>query len=143
MNDDFEDPHKKLERLKRGMSLKGQNQPVDQSERLQETYENLKFRKKVKEKPVMKNRDYLVFGVVVSLNEFLNLRLWQRSIYVTDKLLRLVARASYEQQKKYITKKRQVPINALWIILIMIIIVVALLVILFLLPKLTGAVGGV
>jgi hypothetical protein len=67
--------------------------------------------------------------------------MWPRSIYVTDKLLRLVASSKLEALKRYLSKKRTMPLNMLWIILIIIGVILAIVVIVMLLPRFTGG-GG-
>ena len=110
---------------------------LGKSEELQKTYDNLLFRKKFRDNPLIEKHEYRVFGVeTVGLNEFLSLRMWPRSIYVTDKLLRLVAGSKLEVLKRYLVKKRAVPMNMLWILLIIFGVVIAIVVILVLLPKL-------
>jgi hypothetical protein len=133
----FPDPHDAVDKL---LKDKG-NGLLGKSEQLQKTYDNLVFRKRVRDNPVMTKHGYRVFGAeTVDLNSFLALRLWPRSIYVTDKLLRLVAGSKLEVLKRYIAKKRSVPLNMIWILFIIIGVIVAIVVILILLPKFTG--GG-
>ena len=138
----FNDPHDEVdELLKRKKDKPGDNvfrkDLLSKSEQLQRTYDNLLFRKKVRDEPLMKQHDYRVFGVkTVSLNEFLALRMWPRSIYVTDKLLRLVASSKLEALKRYVAKKRAVPMNMIWILIIIFGVVIVIIVVLFLLPSL-------
>jgi hypothetical protein len=112
---------------------------VPKSEGLQKIYDNIKFSNEVKQNPLLLKKEYKGFDCkVINLSSFLNLRLYPRSIYTTDKLLRLVASSRYEQLKKHIAKKRAVPMNMLWIVMIIIGVIMAIVVILFLLPKFTG-----
>jgi hypothetical protein len=132
----FDDPHKEIDRL---IENKGERRQdlMSKSEQLQKTYDNLVFRKEVREKPLINKHEYKVFGYqTVSLNEFLALRLWPRSIYVTDKLLRLVASSKLEALKRYVAKKRSIPMNMIWILLIIFGVVIVIIIILFLLPSL-------
>jgi hypothetical protein len=132
----FDDPHDEIDRL---IDRKPEHRPdlMSKSEQLQKTYDNLVFRKTVRDNPLTVKHEIKVFGYeTVSLNEFLALRLWPRSIYVTDKLLRLVASSKLEALKRYVQKKRAVPMNMIWILLIIFGVVIVIIVILFLLPSL-------
>jgi len=149
-SDIFEDPRGKIDEMlaKRanpstndaaGTSRIPPSELYGKSDQLQKALDNFRFQKKVSEKPILMERRYKGFrGEYVDLGAFLNMRIWPRSIYVTDKLIRLVASAKLEMLKKYIAKKRAVPLNILWILLLMVGIAMAVLVILFLLPNLGG-----
>lgn len=108
------------------------------SKGVQKVYDNINFGKDLQENPIITDKyDKKVFGAeVIDLNSFLNMRVWPRSIYTTDKLLRLTASAQLEFLKRYLSKKRRMSFNWAWLIILFIGIVVALLVILFLLPVL-------
>lgn len=103
---------------------------------------NREFKKKIREQEITpEHEEVKVFGVKnVNLNAILKDNLWDRSIFTTDKLCRMFLSYTLEQLKKYERKKRQVPLNMLWIILIMFGVVAVVLVVLFLLPKLGGIV---
>ena len=117
------------------------NIDVPKGEGLKKIYDNLKFVDTVNKNPVMLKKSYRGYTHrVMDLNHFLNLRLYPRSIYTTDKLLRIVAVSKYEQLKKYLAKKRKVSLNFLYIILIIMGVVVAVIVILLLLPKFIGGI---
>lgn len=132
--DVFDDPEKKVDEL-----LKKRTMFVPKSEGLQKIYDNIRFSNVVKEAPLMLKKTYRGHDFkTIDLSNFLNLRLYPRSIYTTDKLLRLVASSRYEQLKKHIAKKRSMPFNMLWIILIIFGVVIAIVSILVLLPKFTG-----
>lgn len=139
----FDDPSQKIDELIKKRD-KEQHVYVPKSEGLQKIYDNIKFTEKVKDDPILLKRDYrgVVSGEakyrVISLDNFLELRLYPRSIYVTDKLLRLVASSRLEWLKKYLSKKRSMPLNVLWIILIVMGVIIAVVVILLLLPKFMG-----
>jgi len=99
---------------------------------------NREFIKSIKDKKISKEQENVqVFGVKsVNVNAILKDNIWNRSIFTTDKLCRLFLGMTLEQLKKYEKKKRTVPLNMLWIVLIMIVGIVVVLVILFLLPQL-------
>lgn len=123
-----------------GVVSKDKNVFVPKSEGLKKIFDNLQFVDKVKKEPVLAKKSYKGYThQVMDLSHFLNLRLYPRSIYTTDKLLRLVATSKYEQLKRYIEKKRKVSMNFLYIILIIMGVVVAIVVILMLVaPRLSG-----
>lgn len=78
-----------------------------------------------------------VFGVKdVNVNAILKDNIWNRSIFTTDKLCRMFLGCTLEQLKKYEKKKRQVPLNLLYLLIIMMGIGIAVIVMLFLLPQL-------
>jgi len=83
--------------------------------------ENLDFEKTIKEDPVPQGKHIKkIFGYYkVDLADILKLNLWNRSIYSTDKISRLFLSANFEQQKKYLVKKRQVPMNFWFLIIIL------------------------
>ena len=99
---------------------------------------NREFIKSIKDKKISKEQENVqVFGVKsVNVNAILKDNIWNRSIFTTDKLCRLFLGMTLEQLKKYEKKKRTVPLNMLWIVLIMIVGIAVVLVILFLLPQL-------
>lgn len=133
----FEDPRDKIDRVINKPTKEDIENIIGKSEQLKKIYDNLKFQAEVRENPIKEKHEYRVFGVeTVNLNHYLNMRIWPRSIYVTDKLLRLVAAAKLEFLKRYIAKKRNISMNMVWILIIMFGVVVVLLVILFLLPQL-------
>lgn len=113
----------------------------DKPEALKRVKDNRRFKKRIREEKIAKSHeDVQVFGMKnVNINAILKDNLWDRSIFTTDKLCRMFLGCTLEQLKKYERKKRAVPMNMLWIILIMFGVVAVILVVLFLLPRL-GAV---
>ena len=114
----------------------------DRPEALKRVKDNRRFKKRIQSERVAPEKENIrVFGVKnVNVNAILKDNLWDRSIFTTHKLCRMFLSATLEQLKKYERKKRVVPLNMLWIVLIMIGVVVAVLVVLFLLPRLGGVV---
>lgn len=109
----------------------------DRPEALQRVKDNRRFKKRIKFRRVVpKNENVKVFGVKnVNINAILKDNIWDRSIFTTDKLCRMFLSCSLEQLKKYERKKRVVPLNMMWIVLIMVAVVIVVLIILFLLPR--------
>ncbi len=106
-------------------------------EALKRVRDNRMFIKTIKNQKVKKDKENVkVFGVRdVNINAILKDNIWNRSIFTTDKLCRLFLGANLEQLKKYEKKKRIMPMNFGWILLLMVGIVIAILVLIFLLPK--------
>lgn len=113
----------------------------DKPEALRKVKDNRRFKKRIRFRRVVpEHEDISVFGAKsVNINAILKDNLWDRSIFTTDKLCRMFLSATLEQLKKYERKKRTVPLNMMWIVLLMIGVVITVLVVLFLLPRL-GAV---
>lgn len=134
----FTDPHDKIDEMIREKSVRGGHQ--FQHDQQQQVYGNLLFREKAKEAPVKARRyEKKIFGVeYIDLQPYLDMRMWPRSIYVTDKLIRLVAASRLEFLKRYLAKKRTMPFNMWWLLIIMFGVAAAILLIIFLLPKIGG-----
>ena len=131
---EFEDPHKKIDRA---ISQKEQNMGAGfKSKGVQRVYDNINFGKDVLENPIVtKKYDKEIFGAeTISLQSFLAMRIWPRSIYTTDKLMRLIASSRLEFLKRYLAKKHKMSFNMLWLLIIIFGVAVAVLVILFLVP---------
>ena len=114
---------------------------VGKSEQVQKAFDNIVFRNNVQKNPLMLK--HYARGLTVEyidLGPFLKERLWTRSIYTTDKLIRLNLAAPLEMMKKYLEKKRKAAFDFMWLILIIVGVLVAVLVAVMLLPKLFG--GG-
>ena len=111
-------------------------------EALKQVKNNRRFKNRIMTTQINpSHEDIKVFGVKnVNLNAILKDNLWDRSIFTTDKLCRMFLSCTLEQLKKYESKKRSIPLNMVWIILIMMGVVIAILVVLFLLPQLGGVV---
>ena len=94
---------------------------------------NLQFDKEIEQDPIHpKECEVNVFGYYpIDLHGILKINPWKRSIYTTDKLCRLFLTANFEQMKKYLTKKRQIPTN-IWFFVIITIAVAAAVVLIFL-----------
>lgn len=135
----FKDQDEEIDELLNKKEIEKKSKPdlVGKSEQLERTYDNFVFRKKYRENPLTSKKKYKVYGYeTVSLSSFLEMRMWPRSIYVTDKLLRLVAGSKYEFLKRYMAKKRSIPLNMIWIIMLIFGVIIVIVVVLFLLPKL-------
>lgn len=115
--------------LSKGMRFK--------SAEAQRVYDNIDFSDRVEKAPVKTSKyDKKVFGYeMINFNPYINQRIWPRSIYTTDKLVRLAMSAKLEFLKRYLAKKRNVSMNMVFILLLLFGVVAAILVIVFLLPS--------
>jgi len=106
-------------------------------EALKRVRDNRRFKKRIRVRRVVpKAENITVFGVKsVNVNAILKDNLWDRSIFTTDKLSRMFLNMTYEQLKKYIVKKRAVPMGMLWILMLLFGVGAVVLVVLFLLPS--------
>lgn len=140
MKEDFTDPSKKIDKLIREKEqVEGKRLKSVESQRI---YDNIKFADKVEHDPIVsKEFDKKVFNFeTVSLNHYINQRIWPRSIYTTDKLVRLAMSAKLEFLKRYLSKKRHVSMNMIWILLAMFGIAIVVLIVIFLLPRLDAVI---
>lgn len=114
----------------------------DKPEALKRVKDNRLFKKRIRFRRVAPEHENVeVFGgKSVNINAILKDNLWDRSIFTTDKLCRMFLSMTLEQLKKYERKRRVVPLNMMWIILIIIGVVAVLLVVMFLLPRLGAAI---
>lgn len=114
----------------------------DNPEALRRVKNNRQFKRRIQYKRVpVSHENVKVFGVKnVNINAILKDNIWDRSIFTTDKLCRMFLSMTLEQLKKYERKKRVVPLNMMWILMIMFGVIVVILVVIFLLPRFTAAV---
>lgn len=96
--------------------------------------DNKKFLKDVVDDPLPKDKETLrVFGVQdVNINAILKDNIWNRSIFTTDHLCRVVFGMRLEQIKKYLGVKRKKPFEHWMLVLLIIGVAVALVIILIL-----------
>ena len=110
-------------------------------ETLKKVKENREFKTFIKENKVSPEyENTMVFGVKsVNYNAILKDNIQDHSVFTIDKLCRMFRNMTYEQLKKYQHKKRSVPFNMIWLLIIMFGVVVAVLVVWFLFSS-SGAV---
>lgn len=112
---------------------------------MQQVYEKHQFVNEVYNNPVENNHyDTSVNFEQINLQDFINLRLFPRSIYVTDHLIRLAVNQRFEALKKFLPKKRRLAFDGWWILLLLVAGVCVVLLILMLVPGLLGGIdlGG-
>lgn len=86
---------------------------------MQKVIDNSMFMQKVRDEPVKtKKFDKKIFGRAINLNTFLNMRLWPRSFYKTDHLIRLGMGARYEILKRNIPKRRKASFDSWWLLIL-------------------------
>ena len=100
----------------------------------QRVKDNRKFLKEIEEKPLPKNKEKIrVFGVQdVNINAILKDNIWNRSIFTTDHLCRVVFAMRLEQIMKYLGVKRKKPFEHWMLILLIVGVAIALVIILIL-----------
>ena len=121
----IKDAHKKIDELiMQGIS------PSEQ----QRLRDNRKFIKEISDKPLPRGKDKIrVFGVQdVNINAILKDNIWNRGIFTTDHLCRVVFQLRYEQIRKWLSQKRKKPFEAWLLILIIVGAAIALVVVLLL-----------
>jgi len=132
----FPDPHEKIDKILHDRDVK--EGKYFKSAEAQRVFDNIKFGDKVEKKPITSTKfDKEVLGYEsINLNHYINQRIWPRSIYTTDKLVRLAMSAKLEFLKRYLSKKRHVPISMIWLLIIMFGVVIVVIIVIFLLPQL-------
>ena len=100
--------------------------------------ENLEFEKKLETSPVPSGiKRVKVFGYETwDLNSILKGNYWNRGIYTTDNLLKLVVKADLNQKTKYLKKRNHLSFNMKWLLIVAIAGIAFILVVIFLLPRL-------
>jgi hypothetical protein len=123
--DDIDNIHKKIE------SLIGNMRSPSERQRLED---NGRFIKDISQKPLPDDKAHIkVFGVQdVNINAILKDNIWNRGIFTTDHLCRVVFQLRYEQIKKWLAQKRKKPFEHWMLVLIIIGVAVALVIILIL-----------
>jgi hypothetical protein len=88
---------------------------------LEPVRDNIKFVDEVINKPVVSDRfDKKVFDYeTVNINPYILQQAWPSSLYFIDKLIRLNTSASLEWKKRYLSKKRKVSMNMVWLIILL------------------------
>lgn len=115
-----------------------QDDPVE----LHKIKDNQEFFKKVEDKPLsMDVVSIPVFGTSVDFNAILKENLWDRTAYFVDMMCDGFAHMTVEQLKKYLAKKRKLPMNIIWLLIILMLVGVAVIVLILFLKG--GGLGGI
>ena len=109
---------------------------------LKKIKDNQKFIKEIEEKPLPHEVASIpVFGTSVDFNAILKDNIWNRSAYTVDMLCDMFLSMNIERMKKYQAKKRRLPTNIIWLLLIMVAVGVGVIVLILFLKG--GGLGGV
>jgi len=140
---DIEDPHEKAKRLldeKNKEEEEGEPGRTVFDQDVERVRDNFNFANKVENEPVVtKEFDKNIFGVkVLNFNHYILQQAWPSSFYFIDKLIRLNTKASMEWQKRYLSKKRTVPMKMIWLLIVFVVIIFIIVLIWLLLPRFTG-----
>lgn len=87
---------------------------------LKKIKDNKEFLKKVEDHPLpLEVASIPVFGTSVDLNAILKDNIWDRTAYFVDMACDGFAHMTVEQLKKYLAKKRKLPSNLLFLLIIL------------------------
>lgn len=93
-----------------------ENRPVE----LKKIRDNQKFIREIEEKPLPHDVASIpVFGTSVDFNAILKDNIWNRSAYTVDMLCDMFLHMNIARMKKYQAKKRKVPMNIIWLMIIL------------------------
>jgi spore coat polysaccharide biosynthesis predicted glycosyltransferase SpsG len=101
---------------------------------IQRIKDNRHFIKEIAENPLPKEKAIMkVFGVRdVNINAILKDNIWNRSIFTTDHLCRVVFGMRYEQIRKWLAQKRKKPFEHWMLVLIIVGVAIALVIVVIL-----------
>ena len=109
---------------------------------LKKIKDNKEFLKQVEDNPLpLEVASVPVFGTSVDLNAILKNNIWDRTAYFVDMACDGFVHMTMEQQKKYLAKKRKLPTNILWLMLILMFVGVGVIVLILFLQS--GGLGGI
>ena len=109
-------------------------------ETLKKIKENRNFISKVKNYEVKSDKaEVPVFvGKSVNINAILKNNIYNHTAFTIDKICRLHRNMTYEQLKKYQSKKRSVPMRMIWLLIILFGVATVIIVILLIIVPLMG-----
>ena len=114
----------------------------DRPVELKKIRDNQKFIHEVEEKPLpVEVASIPVFGTSVDFNAILKDNIWNRSAYTVDMLCDMFLSMNIARMKKYQAKKRKLPMNLLWIMLILMCVGVAVIILILFLKG--GGLGDI
>jgi len=110
----------------------------DHPDELRKIQDNKDFIKKIEDEPIpMDVASIPVFGTSVDFNAILKDNIWNRSV---DMLCDMFLHMNIERMKKYQAKKRKLPSNILWLMLILMFVGVGIIVLILFIKG--GGLGG-
>lgn len=93
---------------------------TDRPVELRKIRDNQRFIKEIEDKPLpVEVASIPVFGTSVDFNAILKDNIWNRSAYTVDMLCDMFLSMNIARMKKYQAKKRKLPMNILWLIIIL------------------------
>ena len=133
---EFKESKTKIDAVDKAIDNLLKENPVE----LEKIKDNKKFFDEVKDKPIpVEVASIPVFGTSVDLNAILKNNLWDRTAYFIDMQCDGFAHMTYEQLKKYLPKKRKMPSNIIWLLIILLLVGVGVIVLILFLG---GNLGG-
>jgi len=112
----------------------------DRPAELKKITDNQKFLKEIEEKPLPVDVASIpVFGTSVDFNAILKDNIWNRSAYTVDMLCDMFLSMNIEKMKKYQAKKRKIPMNIIWLMIILMMVGVGVIVLILFLQS--GGIG--
>lgn len=135
---EFKKTEVKTERIEDEIDVLFKDRPVE----LKKINDNKNFIKEIEENPLsVEVASIPVFGTSVDFNAILKDNIWNRSVYIVDMLCDMFLHMNIERMKKYQAKKRRLPNNFLWILLILMFVGVGLIVLILFLKG--GGLGDI
>jgi len=95
--------------------------PTDFSPELKQVEDNLRFVKKLENKPIKKGKHEKTIFCYEQFDPEVQVfgdNIWNRSIFITDKINDMFFAATLEQQMKYVKKKRHMSGNMVFLLII-------------------------
>ena len=113
----------------------------DQSVELKKIRDNQEFIREIEDKPLpVEVASIPVFGTSVDFNAILKDNIWNRSAYTVDMLCDMFLHMNIKRMLKYEAKKRKLPMNILWLMIILMFVGVGVIILILFLKG--GGLGG-
>lgn len=114
----------------------------DRPAELKKINDNKKFIAEIEDNPLPHEVASIpVFGTSVDFNAILKDNIWNRSVYIVDMLCDMFLHMNIERMKKYQAKKRKLPMNIIWLMIILMFVGVGVIVLILFLKG--GGLGGI
>ena len=109
---------------------------------LKKIKDNKKFIAEIEQNPLPHDVASIpVFGTSIDLNAINKENIWDRTAYFVDMACDTFAHMTIEQLKKYLAKKRKLPMNIIWLMIILMLVGVGVIVLILFLKG--GGLGGI
>jgi len=114
---EFKAKNTKVNKVEDEVDVLFESRPME----LKKIRDNKKFISEIEKDPLpVKVASIPVFGTSVDFNAILKDNIWNRSTYIVDMLCDMFLHMDIERKKKYLAKKRKMPMNMIWLIIVMI-----------------------